>query len=278
MGYFISYKGRKIHFFDSGKGVPLVLVHGYLESAEIWSGLSEKLSGQFRVVAPDLPGHGLSDNCEEPCSMESLATIIKQLLSDLSLEKVFLIGHSLGGYVTLAFLELFPENLVGYCLFHSHPFADTPETIEKRNREMMIVSSGKKDLMYPENVKRMFADQNIDRFSEAVKRSKVIASKISAEGIISVLKGMKSRPSRLSLMEEGRIPSLWILGQMDNYIPADLIQEKVNLPLNSEVAVLKNSGHIGFVEEEQRSVEIISDFVGKITSSASAKSQSHTSG
>jgi pimeloyl-ACP methyl ester carboxylesterase len=266
MGNFYTYKEGKIHYLDTGKGDALVLIHGYLESAEIWKDLSKKLSEKFRVLAVDLPGHGLSEICGNSNSLESMAGTISDLLDSLSIKKVFLIGHSLGGYVAMAFLELFPEKLTGYCLFHSHPFADSGEATEKRNREILIVSAGKKDLMYPENVIRMFADHNIDKYADAILRLKEIASKITAEGIIAVLKGMLSRPSRLSLMEEGRVPCLWILGLMDNYIPCVAIQKKINLPPNAEVVILENSGHIGFVEEEERSVEVITKFVEKIAS------------
>ncbi|MBA4322234.1 MAG: alpha/beta hydrolase [Odoribacter sp.] len=261
--YFI-YNGRKIHYYDAGKGKTIVLLHGYLESAEIWRGLFKKLSKNFRVISVDLPGHGLSDMFEKSNSMEFIAMIVKELVDFLGIEKFFLTGHSLGGYVALAFLEFYPEQLLGYCLFHSHPFADSQEAIEKREREIKIVNAGKKDLMYPENVTRMFADKNLDDFSEELFRSRTIASRIPAEGIISVLKGMIARPSRLSFMEEGRVPCLWILGLMDNYIPCEHIQKEVNLPSNAGVEVLKKSGHLGFVEEEERTAEIIKKFVDKL--------------
>jgi pimeloyl-ACP methyl ester carboxylesterase len=263
---YIRYKEGKIHYSDRGEGDAIVLIHGYLESAEVWDSLAAKLSEKFRVISLDLPGHGFSDMCEKSNSMESMATIIRTLLDDLGIDKVFLTGHSLGGYITLAFLELYPERLTGYCLFHSHPFADTPEAIEKRGREMKIVMAGKKDLMYPDNIKRMFAIKNLDKFSEALLRSKDIASRITAEGIISVLKGMIERPSRLSCMEKGTVPCLWILGSMDNHIPCEAIQKKVNLPANAEVEILKDSGHLGFVEEEKRTLEIITGFVERLKS------------
>jgi pimeloyl-ACP methyl ester carboxylesterase len=89
--------------------------------------------------------------------MEFMATAVKSLVDSLDLNEVFVVGHSLGGYVTLAFLELFPEYLSGYCLFHSQPFADTPAALEKRRREIEIVKAGKKNMMYPDNVIKMFA-------------------------------------------------------------------------------------------------------------------------
>ena len=264
MGNYIRYKEGKIHYYDKGKGNAIVLIHGYLESAEIWDSLAAKLSKKFRILSVDLPGHGFSDIYEESISMEFIATIIMKLLDKLGLDKVFLTGHSLGGYVALAFLELYPERLTGYCLFHSHPFADSLEAIEKREREIKIVNSGKKDLMYPDNVNRMFADKNLNKFPEALLSSKNIASRIPAAGIIGVLKGMIKRPSRLSTMEEGKVPCLWVLGSMDNYVPCEAVQKKVKLPVNAEVVILKNSGHLGFVEEEERSVEVITKFVEKL--------------
>ena len=82
-----------------------------------------------------------------------------------------------------------------------------------------------------------------------------IASGISGEGLIAVLNGMMARPSRLAVMEEGRVPCLWILGGMDNYIPYEAIQKRVMMPENSSVVVLRGSGHMGFVEEEELSAK-----------------------
>jgi pimeloyl-ACP methyl ester carboxylesterase len=261
---FFSYKGRRICYTVSGRGTAIVLLHGYLESSEVWNGFKDKLSSEFRVISVDLPGHGLSDIYEETHSMEFVATVVKELLDSLSIKKVFITGHSLGGYVALAFLELFPGYLSGYCLFHSHPFPDSPESIDKRKREIAIVKAGKKHLMYPDNVIRMFAPINIDKYSEALQRSKEIASKIPGEGIIAVLNGMMQRPSRLDVMEEGRVPCLWILGSMDSYIPYDVIQAKVIIPVNATVVILEKSGHVGFIEEEDKSVEVIKMFVKKL--------------
>lgn len=262
---FFSFRGGRIHYSDSGKGIPIVLLHGYLEASGVWNGFEKKLIEEFRVINIDLPGHGLSDVYGEVHTMEFIATAVKKLTDNLGIKKVFLTGHSLGGYVALAFLELFPDYLSGYCLFHSQPFPDPPAALEKRKREIEIVKMGKKNLMYPDNVIRMFADSNLEKFSGELQRSRDIASRIPGDGIIAVLNGMMIRPSRLSFMEKGKVPCLWILGSMDNYIPCDLVQSKVNLPTNARIVVLKNSGHMGFVEEEKLSVKVISDFVKSIT-------------
>jgi pimeloyl-ACP methyl ester carboxylesterase len=260
-----SFNKGRIHFSDRGTGNTIVLLHGYLESSEIWNGFEDKLVSEFRVISIDLPGHGLSSVYGDVHTMEYMANVVKELLDSLKIKKVFLTGHSLGGYVTLAFLDLFPAYLTGYCLFHSQPFFDPEEVIEKRKREIAIVKAGKKDLMYPDNVIRMFAPSNLDQFATALEKSKAIASKLPAGGIIAMLNGMMIRPSRLAFMEEGRVPLLWILGSMDNYIPCDFIQSKVTLPANAKVLLLKNSGHLGFIEEEQKSFDAITEFVREIS-------------
>lgn len=260
----LSFRNRGLYYSDTGNGTAIVLIHGYLESSEVWNGFREKLASEFRIISVDLPGHGLSDVYGETHTMEFMAEAIKDLLDKLHIRKAFLVGHSLGGYVALAFLELFPDYLMGYSLFHSQPFADSAEALEKRKREIAVVGAGKKDLMYPDNVIRMFAVSNLENFSGSLQKSKEIASKIPGEGIIAVLNGMMGRPSRISLMEEGRVPCLWILGAMDNYIPCDLIRQKVILPSNAKVIILNNSGHMGFVEEEDKSVKVITEFVKSI--------------
>jgi pimeloyl-ACP methyl ester carboxylesterase len=263
-----SYQGGNISYSDNGSGSTIVLLHGYLESSEIWNSFAEKLAERFRVISIDLPGHGASDIYGEIHTMEFMAGAVNGLLEELNMGSVFMAGHSMGGYVTLAFLESFPEKLSAYCLFHSQPFADQPAAIEKRRREIEIVKAGKKHLMYPDNVERMYASVNLGRLTDALRRSKEIASRIPDKGIIAVLSGMIARPSRAHLMEEGKVPCLWILGEMDNYIPRETIQSKVKLPPNSEVVILKNSGHMGFVEEEEESLKAITGFAGKLTLSA----------
>jgi len=261
---FINHKGGRINYSDSGRGHTIVLLHGYLESSESWNGFAVDLASKFRVINVDLPGSGLSDVYGETHSMEFMAGVIKELIDHLGLTKVFIAGHSLGGYVTLAFLELFYDRLSGYCLFHSSPFADTPETTEKRKREIEIVKMGKKNLMYPDNVVRMFAPSNLERFAKELQRSKDIASRIPEGGIIAVLNGMMIRPSRLSIMEEGKVPCLWILGTMDSYIPCEKVQTNVNLPLNAKKVILNKSGHLGFIEEPEKCLKAITDFVNQL--------------
>lgn len=252
--------GKKIWYTDRGEGPAIVLVHGYLESSEVWERFASALASGFRVICPDLPGHGKSATYGETHTMEFLAESILYLLDELEVEKAFIAGHSLGGYVTMAFLELFPERLSAYCLFHSHPHAYTPEAAEKRKAEIELVKKGKKNLMIPGNISKMFADDNLEKLAGEVKLSEAIARHTPDEGIIAVLRGMLLRPSRAAIMEEGRVPCLWILGEKDNYISHTAVTSGISLPATAHIAYLKNSGHMGFVEEEPEALRIIREF------------------
>jgi homoserine acetyltransferase len=110
----------------------------------------------------------------------------------------------------------------------------------------------------------MYATSNLQKFPEALLRSKEIASSIPGEAIIAVLKGMIARPSRVTVMEACRVPCLWILGTMDNYINYESVLSGVHLTQNAKVVMLKNSGHMGFIEEEDLTMKVITDFVNNL--------------
>jgi pimeloyl-ACP methyl ester carboxylesterase len=261
-----SFSESKIFYSDSGSGETIVLLHGYLESSSVWDKFQQSLSSSFRVISVDLPGHGNSDKIEEVHSMELMAEVVKDLMDFLNIDRIFLAGHSLGGYVTLAFLDLFPERLRGYCLFHSHPFPDTQEVVERRKNDILTIKSGEVESLFRRNITRMFADCNLNMFEDEINRLINSALKMNFDGIISVLRGMMIRPSRITLMESGQVPCLWIFGASDNYIQTDVAIKKVCLPANARIVILEHSGHAGFIEEKNKSVEVFNEFISLLDS------------
>ncbi|HRT90783.1 MAG TPA: alpha/beta hydrolase [Bacteroidales bacterium] len=261
MKKYFHHLGKKIYYSEYGSGPAIVLIHGYLETSDIWESFAVRLADGYKVLAIDLPGHGGSDVYSGTHTMEFMAEVTERLLFATGTEKAFLTGHSMGGYVTLAFLEKFPHKLTGYCLFHSHPFADTREVKERRKNDITLVESGRKFMLVAESVRKMYANDNLEKFKTALEKSKSIAGSIRPEGITAVLKGMMERPSRLHLMENESIPFLWILGAKDNYIDSGSMKNRVKMPAGSELHILENSGHMGFIEEEEKSAAIIHSFV-----------------
>jgi pimeloyl-ACP methyl ester carboxylesterase len=260
----IDFGGIRVSYTVTGRGKTIVLLHGYLEAGEVWDPLAKELADSYRIIYPDLPGHGQSGILGETHTMEWLAAAIREVIIDAGSDKVLMAGHSLGGYVTLAFLELYPDLLSGYILFHSHPHADSLEAIGRRNREIDVVRAGKKNIMYPGNISMMFAEKNLRSMAAEVERSKKIASRNPGAGIIALLNGMIARPSRQYILENGTIPLLWILGRHDLYFSPEKAMRDVGLPFNAEVVILEKSGHMGFIEEKEKSALLIRSFAERL--------------
>lgn len=261
----LDFKGAAIKIVDEGTGIPAVLLHGYLESSEIWKSFSDELKQYFRIIRIDLPGHGESEILHKIYTMEQLAETVRFVLDVLFIDKCILIGHSMGGYVTLAFKELYPERLLGFSLFHSTPFSDTLEKKQSRDREIELVKQNKKDLIINTNIPIVFADDNLDTMKDDVERAKEIARKTPDEGIIAALEGMKLRPDRSEVIKNSHIPFMLILGKKDNHIPYKDVKSKLEINQMGELNVLENSGHIGFIEEPEKSADMIRSFVQKCT-------------
>ncbi len=264
-----EYSGKKVYYEVQGEGLPVVLLHGYLESLRIWDGFAEELAERVKVITVDLPGHGRSEVLGDTHTMEELAGAVRKVMEvAVPGEKVLLTGHSLGGYVTLAFAEKYPELLAGFCLFHSHPLADTDEVRKNRQREIGLVEAGKKELIYQVNVPKAFAEKNVERFAKEVARAVEIAKNTPDAGIAAMLRGMMLRPDRRDLLENASLPVLWILGRGDRYILYEKITATVHPSGNVQVSVLEDSGHMGFIEEKDRSLEILNDFADRIRPAA----------
>ncbi|MBN2348478.1 MAG: alpha/beta hydrolase [Bacteroidales bacterium] len=259
----VKFQDAKLFFSDEGSGFPVVLIHGYLESSQIWGRFARELAKENRVISIDLPGHGDSEVIAEIHTMELMAESLQFLLSDQQIEKCLIFGHSMGGYVTMAFAELFPEMLTGYCLFHSTPFADNNEKKENRDREIELVKQGKKELIINTNIPKGFATNNLEFFNTEVKRVKEIALNTPEKGIVAILEGMKRRPDRSGIIKKSNISFLWILGKNDNYIDYNTIRPKIEVNELGALAVLDNSGHMGFIEELPIVLDVARDFISE---------------
>lgn len=250
-----------IRYTDKGEGSVLILLHGYLETKEVWNSFAEKLSHDLRVITLDIPGHGKSDIMAETHTMELMAEIINGFLLDLKIETCTLVGHSMGAYIMLAFADLFPHKLNGFVLFHSSVYADTEEKKKTRLREIEFINKGKLDLIINTNLPNTFATDTLDNFSEEIERLKNKAKKHNPDGISALTRGMMERSDKQNLIKDFTKPMLFIFGEKDNYIPIDLGKKMSKLnPLITSIW-LKNSGHMGFIEEEAKSFNLISKFV-----------------
>ncbi len=255
----IIFKNATIEYKDQGTGKVLVLVHGYMESLNVWDDIQNILAKDFRVVTIDLPGYGNSDIISEIHSMELMADTIDAVVSKLNIEKFSLIGHSMGGYIALHYLEKYPQKLEKYCLFHSTPFEDTEEKKQDRDRIIELIKQGKKVQIAKNHTIKTFATKNLTKYEEKIGFLKIISVNTSNEGVIASLRGMRARKSQYETMKQTNVKGLWILGKLDNFINFEKIKE-VEIPKTCELFVLENSGHQGYIEEQEKIVEKFKDY------------------
>jgi len=258
----IKFRGAAIQHKTIGMGPVIVLLHGFLESLYIWDDFSNHLSADFHIVSIDLPGHGYTENISDVHSMELIAESVKAVLDHLGVEKCVMIGHSMGGYVTLAFAEKYPELLIGFGLFHSHAGADSDEA--KINRERTIQMVEKNRLGFIQMfIPDLFALQNHERFHTAIETLKKQAGDTPKNGIIAALKGMKERPDRTNVLKAAQHSVLFILGQEDTRIPMDVALKQATLAQRCEIHILKDVGHMGYIEDKEYTLQTISYFTKK---------------
>jgi pimeloyl-ACP methyl ester carboxylesterase len=196
--------------------------------------------------------------------MDDLAGAVKAVMDAEGLDKVFLIGHSMGGYAVMAFAELFPESLLGYSLFHSTCFADNQEKKANRDREISLVLCGKKRQIVLVNIPKAFSSDNVDLLSEEVERARQIALNTSDKGIIALLQGMKARPDRSEVLQNLKLPLLLVGGMKDNYIPVQVFDRLVALAPHARVLRLEESGHMGFIEEPEKVVRALDELMATL--------------
>ena len=260
----VIYHDANLRYSDQGKGNPVVLIHGYLESLEIWDGFAEKLARNYRVISVDLPGHGESGMYSSMNTMAVMADSVKAVLDHLSIGRAVIIGHSMGGYAALAFADIFPELTIGTCLFHSHALPDTDEKKLNRDREALLLKEGKKSQLIDLNIPNAFASDNHEVFREQIEWAKDIASGTPDKGISSALAGMKARPDRRDVIKNSLVQVMIIAGGKDCYIPFNVYEEHFSLAPKTDVLILENSGHMGFIEEREKSLDGILKFLDKI--------------
>lgn len=263
MESFLMSCGIPIRVNDQGKGDTIVLLHGYLETLEIWEAFVASLAKHYRVITLDLPGHGLSGWNGGVHTMEFMADAVKGVLDKLGIKECLLIGHSLGGYVSLAFAKKYNDTLKGFCLFHSTPNPDNEEKKANRDREIALIREDKLGLIASQAIPNIFAPDNVKRFEELIEAIKVNVEFADKDGIIACLQGMKEREDMNDFLFSYAKPVLLILGKKDNLIGWDIAETLIAKFKNADVLVLENSGHVGFIEEPESSEKGLLAFAAK---------------
>ncbi|MBR2169225.1 MAG: alpha/beta hydrolase [Alistipes sp.] len=259
---FLKIGDATVYVSDSEKGEKcVVLLHGYLESLRVWDDFVGLLTDKVRVVAIDIPGHGRSSNIAPVHTMELMADVVAGVLDALQIDKVTLVGHSMGGYISLAFCAAYAERLEGLVLLSSSPNPDTELKRENRRREIALVKAGKKDMLARVAPEAGFAEMNRDSLRRYINNLVEQVHITDDEGIVALLGGMIERKDQNEMLRNSRVRQLFIMGTHDGYIPVEAAQEFIAQNPQAKVAWLDKSGHMGFIEEPEACATALLEFV-----------------
>lgn len=253
----ILYKNTKISYSDTGKGNAVVLLHGFLENQTMWQDLAPELSKKNRIITIDLLGHGETECLGYVHSMEDNAEIVQAVLSKLRIRKATFVGHSMGGYVALAFAELYPENVRGLVLQNSTSKADSEERKANRNRAIKAV---KKDYttFIRLSIANLFSPDNRERLIDEIEKVKIEALKTPLQGVVASLEGMKIRNDREVLLHLTPYPKMLILGKNDPVLIYETALEQIEE--TSVKLVTFPDGHMSHIENRDELKTVLLEF------------------
>lgn len=264
----IHLQHKQVSYTVLGAGKPVVLVHGFAEDSDVWRNQVAALAENHLLIIPDLPGSGLSD-LQEDMSIEGMADCVKSILDhELPNQKqensIIMIGHSMGGYITLAFAEKYPGRLQAFCLFHSTAFADSGEKKTARSRSIEFMQTHGSYEFIKQSAPNLFTE------GYRIKNYEMVADMIARYGnfdqqaLVAYYQAMIQRPDRTAVLRQFNKPILFLIGKNDKAIPFEDSMKQCHIPLLATVEILEASAHMGMWEEKEKSNQALLSFLQQI--------------
>ncbi len=247
----ISVNGITLAYSRQGKGAPLVLIHGYPLDGSIWNEVAPVLGMQYDVIVPNLRGFGGSTTVNSTYTISDMADDISGLLDHLGMEKAAFAGHSMGGYVALAFAKKYPKRVSSLALVSSQAVGDPPERKEARYKTAEEVAQKGVGVVVDAMTTKLSADQRV----QSLARS--LITKQSKEGIIGALKAMAEREDITSSLSSFAFPIVLVHGEADALIPIDRAREIKALVPSASLVELPSVGHLPMMEAPEMTVNTL---------------------
>ena len=290
------YQSSHISYRIEGKGNAVVLLHGFGEDSSIWDQQILFLKDHCLILIPDLPGSGGSEilsldyrvkrlelekkksgqNSNPPLqtpdsrlltpdyiTIDDYADCIKAILVHEEISSCTLIGHSMGGYITLAFAENYPNFLSGFGLIHSTAFADNEEKKMVREKAIELMDAYGPHHFLRNTIPNLFGRNFKERYPEKINALIESSANFTKESLQQYYKAMMLRPDRTNVLKSNQLPILFVAGREDVAVPLDDILKQVSLPNISYLYVLQNTGHMGMWEEPEKLNKQLLDFINR---------------
>lgn len=257
----LSFKGTPIYYADLGKGYPLVFLHGFNESIDIWNNIIDDISKQYRCILIDLPGFGNSP-LPVHLSIKYMAESVKRVIDETEIlkknEKPILIGHSMGAYVALEYLKHFEDTISGIGFIHSSAIADSDEKKENRKKTLEFLEKNEINAFFKIFIQGLVAPHNYKK--SIIEEIEKIICKTSSQSVKEGIKAMLYRTDNFEIYKKSTIPYLMLAGKYDQLILLDKILEQSSQAQNVMIEILKNTGHLGMIEEPEKTRDTIINY------------------
>jgi pimeloyl-ACP methyl ester carboxylesterase len=262
MSMTMELQRQGIVFRDMGKGDVLMLVHGFGEAGDVWDLQVESLAEEFRLLIPDLAGSGSSPLPNEgEFTLEDHARCLLRILDELRVETCILVGHSMGGYIALAFAEMFPERLKAMGLFHSTALPDSDEKKNQRMRGIEFIERNGAGAFLREAIPNLYAESfrssHAGQVREHVERSSL---NLDARTLVSYYRAMMDRPDRTQVLKTLGKPVLMVMGEEDKTVLLQDVLPQCALPEECHMHVWAGVAHMGMREAPRKALETLADF------------------
>lgn len=245
----------------TGTGEPVVLIHGFGEDSRIWDTMIPHLEKDYQLIIPDIVGSGRSKGNTDGTSMETIAGDINTILENEKIQSCHMIGHSMGGYVTLAFAEKYPEKLKGLGLFHSTVYADSEEKKSARQKNIEFIQKHGSAKFLEQATPNLFAERTKTERPELIREMIERYSNFSSSSLVAYTAAMMNRPDRSEVLRNFPKPVLLIIGEFDTAIPIEQSLKMCRIADFAYIYIAAHSGHLGMLEEPEFCLKSMQDFL-----------------
>ena len=252
----VAVNGINLAYTRLGKGTPLMLVHGFPLDSSSWNELIPYLKDHFDLILPDLRGFGKSTTVEAPYTLSDMADDLAGLLDHLGVEKTALAGHSMGGYISLAFAKKYPQRVSGLGLVASQAAADAPEGKERRYKTAADVAEKGVGVVVDAMTPKLSADVRVLEFVRGV------IERQSKQALIGALKAMAVREDSMPILSSSDFPLVLIHGDADQLVPLERAKEIKSANSSARLLELKGAGHMPMMEFARQTADGLMFFAG----------------
>jgi pimeloyl-ACP methyl ester carboxylesterase len=257
----IKSNDAEISYRTLGDGPPVVLLHPFPANHEFWLPVAEVLSTRYRLILPDLRGHGESEVGEGPAFMEKHAADLANVMDAAEVGRAPLIGVSIGGYTLFEFWRRHRGRVAALALCNTKAPADNPEARSGRLQAANDVLERGTEPFFESMIPKLMGKTTREMRPDLVDGALRMMRKMSAEGVAQVQRGMAARPDSTETLKSINVPTLLVTGDEDSLTgvnEAELMRQHI---ANSQLRAIAKAGHYSPWEQPQEAARIFRQFL-----------------